>query len=119
AMVFLCSVISSAFRWTAAALPVLPLLLPLLVNLRALGWSLEVAGALSRERKHGTWDLLRVLPEGGLAASWSIACAWMFRQQTLDNVRLLTQTVLGIGAVAVTAISAVAAVSFEPARAVG
>lgn len=115
-IVFLCSVVSSALRWTAAALPLLPLVLPLLVNLRALGWSLDVADALGRERERETWDLLRLLPLGGLCSGWTMACAWFYRHETFAFVTGLVQTVLAISGVLVTIITLVAAVTFEPAR---
>ncbi len=116
AIVFLCSVVSSALRWTAVALPLLPLVLPLLVNLRALGWSLDVADAVGRERERETWDLLRLLPRGGLWSGWTVACAWIYRHDTFTFVKGLVQSVLAIGGGLVIVITLVATITFEPAR---
>jgi hypothetical protein len=106
----------SALRWTAPALPLLPLVVPLLVNLRAFGWSLDAADAVAAERDTSTWDLLRVLPQGGLRSGWIATCGRLHRHGLFDALTRLIQIALFIGGGMVATITLVAVVAFEPGR---
>jgi hypothetical protein len=72
-------------------------LLPIISNLIGLTFAYYVAVYLSREREHGTYDLLALTPAGEWDTTWTICLACIYRFRLLWQVNFLrVMAVLGI-----------------------
>jgi hypothetical protein len=94
----------------------LPLLLPLIVNLRGLAWAVRVGGAIASERERGAYDLLSVMPPGALGASWIISAACLHRHHAFQGLYTVIHSVVAFGALIVAFITLMVVANVDPSR---
>src|SRR5262249_20834925 len=78
-----------------AFLLALPIMIPIAILLRStlfsgsiygVVWTMDISQLLARERQNGTYDLLCLLPPGGLAAAWAICTGCLYRNQVFNQI---------------------------------
>lgn len=70
--------------------------LPLIYNIIAFGWTQTIANTISGEQERGSFDLLALLPFGGLGAAWTIASANTHRSHRFNQLYLIVRVVMTV-----------------------
>jgi len=95
----------SAFITILMLLLALPIIVPLVILLRStvfsgsyhgLLWAIDISQFVTRERQNGTYDLLCLLPTGGLAAHWAICTGCLYRNQQFNRLLEMRGAILRV-----------------------